>query len=64
MTSDIVNATDPDLRASMAALQRAADLARKEAIQTDTGIVIIRDGQRVNVSAKELLDEKNRQAKP
>lgn len=53
-TPDISTAKNPDLRASMAALQRAAALARKTAIQTDTGIVIVRDGQIVHVSAQEL----------
>lgn len=60
-TADISTARNPDLRASMAALQRAAALARKTAIQTDTGIVIVRDGDIVHVSAQELrqsFDEK------
>ena len=51
---DISTAKNPDLRASMAAMQRAAALARKTAIQTDTGIVIVRDGRIVHVSAQEL----------
>lgn len=53
-TPDISTAKNPDLRASMAAMQRAAALARKTAIQTDTGIVIVRGGQIVHVSAQEL----------
>lgn len=53
---DISTAKDPDLRASLAAMQRAAELARKIAIQTDTGIIIIRDGKLVRVSAQELRD--------
>lgn len=53
-TRDISEAKDMDLRASMAALQRAADSARKTAIQTDTGIVIQRDGKLVRIPAKEL----------
>ena len=53
-TPDISTAKNPDLRASMAAMQRAAALARKTAIQTDTGIVIVRDGRIVHVSAQEL----------
>lgn len=51
---DISTAKDPDLRASMAAMQRAAALARKTAIQTDTGIVVAREGKIVYVSAREL----------
>ena len=53
-TPDISTAKNPDLRASMAAMQRAAALARKSAIQTDSGIVIVRDGRIVHVSAQEL----------
>lgn len=37
-TKDITTAKDPGLRASMAAMQRAATLARKTAIQTDTHV--------------------------
>ena len=51
---DISKAKDPDLRASARAMQRAAELARKTAIQTDTGIVIVRNAQIVHVSAREL----------
>jgi hypothetical protein len=54
---DISTAKNPDLRASLAAMQRAAELARKTAIQTETGIVIARDGKRVRVSAEELRKE-------
>ncbi len=53
---DIANAQDPDLRASLAAMQRAAILARKTAIQTGTSIVIVRDGVVVRVSAEELRE--------
>ena len=51
---DISKARDPDLRASVRAMQRAAELARKTAIQTDTGIVIVRNAQIVHISAQEL----------
>ncbi|GHU34503.1 hypothetical protein AGMMS50256_28210 [Betaproteobacteria bacterium] len=54
---DISTAENPDLRASLAAMQRAAALARKVAIQTDTGIVIAKDGKLVHVSADELRKE-------
>lgn len=49
---DIANAQDPDLHASLAAMQRAARLARQTAIQAGTAIV--QDGQLVRVSAEEL----------
>ena len=59
-TKDISKAKDPDLRASMAALQRASQLARKTAIQTDTHLVIVKDGRLLRLSAEEL----RQQAKP
>ncbi|MFT3758037.1 MULTISPECIES: hypothetical protein [unclassified Thauera] len=55
--NDISTAKDPDLRASMAAIRRAAEQARKTAIQTDTGIVIVRNGQVVHVPAEELQQQ-------
>ena len=42
-TRDISEAKDPLLRASMAAMQRAAALARQTAIETKTGIVLFID---------------------
>ena len=53
-TQDISQAKDPDLRASLAAMQRAASLARKTAIQTETYIVIVEGEKLVRVSADEL----------
>lgn len=53
-TQDISKAKNPDLRASLAALQRAAAAARKTAIQTETHIVIIKDGKLIRLSADEL----------
>ncbi len=44
--------------ASLAAMRRAAALARKTAIQTDTGIIIVRDGKPVWISAEELRQGK------
>ena len=51
---DISEAKDPDMRASLAALQRAALLARKIAIQTGTHLVIVKDGQLLRIPAEEL----------
>jgi hypothetical protein len=51
---DISTARDPDLRASLVALQRAARMARQIAIQTGTGIVVVQDGRTVHISADEL----------
>ena len=55
--TDISEAKDPDLRASMAALQRAALQARKTAIQTGTNLVIVKDGQLLRISAEELSQQ-------
>lgn len=57
---DLSTATDHDLRASFAALQRAADMARKAAIQTDTDLVIVQEGQIVHLSANELRNQDRR----
>ena len=51
---DLSKAKDPDLRGSLAALQRAAAEARKIAIQTNTHIVVMKDGKIVRLSADEL----------
>ncbi|MCP5425339.1 MAG: hypothetical protein H6970_09770 [Gammaproteobacteria bacterium] len=56
-TQDISKAKDPDLRASLIAVQRAAALARKTAIQTDTAIVVVKNHKLVRVSAAELRED-------
>ena len=56
-TKDISEAKYPDLRASMASLQRAALQARKTAIQTGTNLVIVKDGQLLRISAEELSQQ-------
>lgn len=53
-TKDITKAKDPDLRASGAALRRAAKLARLTAIQTDTNLVIVKNGQLTRIPAHTL----------
>jgi hypothetical protein len=55
--NDISNAKDPDLRASLGALQRAAQQARKTAIQTETNLVIVKDGRMQHISADELRQQ-------
>ena len=52
--ADLAKAKAPDVRASLAAMRRAAAMARQTAIETDTGIVIVRDGKPVVISAEEL----------
>lgn len=51
---ELAKAKDPDLRASLQAMKRAAMEARRIAVQTDTGIVIVRDSKIVRLSAEEL----------
>jgi imidazolonepropionase-like amidohydrolase len=46
------------LRGSLAAMKRAALEARRIAIETDTGIVVVRDGKVVHISAAELREGK------
>ena len=54
---DLSKVKNPDLRASLAAMRRAADLARGAAIQTNTDIVIVKNGHPVRIPAAELRKE-------
>ena len=51
---DLSEAKNPDLRASLAGMRRAAALARQIAIQTDTEIVLVKGGKPVRITASEL----------
>jgi len=51
---DLSKAKNPALRGSLAALRRAALLARKTAIQTDTALVIVQDGKVIRIPADQL----------
>lgn len=53
----ITEAKDPDLRSSGAALRRAAELARKTAIQTDTNLVVVKNGELTRISAQALREK-------
>jgi hypothetical protein len=55
---ELSKAKNPDLRASLAAMRRAAEMARSTAIQTNTEIVIVKDGKPVRVTAEELRKER------
>ncbi len=55
---DLSKARNPDLRASLAALQRAAELARQAAVQTNTAIVVVVDGKLVRIPAEQLRKAK------
>ena len=52
--ADLSKAKNPDLRASLAAMQRAAAQARKTAMETGTAIVVAREGKPVRISAAQL----------
>ena len=54
---ELSKAKNPDLRASLAAMRRAAEMARSTAIQTNTEIIIVKDGKTVRVTAEELREE-------
>jgi hypothetical protein len=54
---NIQEAKDPDLRASAAALKRAAQAARRTAIQTGTNLIIVKDGKLTRIPAQALREE-------
>ena len=53
----ITEAKDPDLRASVAAIRRAAELARETAIRTDTDLIVVKNGQLIRIPAQALRAE-------
>lgn len=53
---NIQEAKDPDLRASAAAMSRAAEAARKTAIQTDTNLIVMKDGKLTRIPAQVLRE--------
>ena len=55
-TRDISEAQDPDLRASVAAMQRAAQLARQTAIQTGTDLIVRVDGKLTRIPPQTLRE--------
>ena len=57
-TKQPVTPDDHETRGAMDAIQRAAELARTTAIQTDTAIIIVKDGKRVRVTADELRQQR------
>lgn len=54
---ELIKAKDQDLPASLQAIKRAAELARKQAVQTGTAIVILRGKQIVRLTAEQLRQE-------
>lgn len=61
---NIERAQSAELRGSFSAMQRAAQAAVDLAIQTNTSIVVMRDGRRVRVPAEELKRERARNSTP
>jgi hypothetical protein len=53
---NIQEAKDPDLRASTAAMIRAAEAARKTAIQTGTNLIVVKDGRLTRIPAQVLRE--------
>ncbi len=51
---DIRECSDPVMRGSMAALERAAEEARRIAIQTGTDLIVMRDGQICRIPPEEI----------
>ncbi|WBE25060.1 hypothetical protein [Denitrificimonas caeni] len=46
-----------------AALLRAAELARDEAIKTNTGIVVSQDGKVITITAEQLREKRKSQSR-
>ena len=51
---DILEPSDPAIRGALAALERAAEEARRIAIQTGTELIVMRDGQICSLSPEEI----------
>jgi hypothetical protein len=54
---ELFKANNPDLRGSLPAMLRAAELARQTAIQTNTAIIVVQNGKPVRIPADELRKE-------
>lgn len=52
--SDILEPSDPAIRGAIAALQRAAEDARRIAIQTGTERIVMRNGQICSLPPEEI----------
>ncbi len=55
---ELWKAKNPDLRNSLIAMKRAAEMARQIAIQTNTAIVLFIDGKTVRIPADQLREPK------
>ena len=59
---DIRLSDDPDLAGSYAAMQRAGQSAIDLAIQTNTAIVVERDGKIIRIPAADLIQQQKDKA--
>ena len=57
---DLYKARSSELRASLDALRRAAALARKTAIQTNTDLLVVKDGELIRISGEQLRLDDNK----
>ena len=64
ITNDLSKAKDPDVRAALGALRRAAQSARKTVMQTNTHLVIMKDGRLQRIAASELALQEAAKTKP
>jgi hypothetical protein len=55
--NDLSKAKNPDVRAALGALRRAAQAARITAVQTNTHLIIMKDGRLQRIAASELVLE-------
>jgi hypothetical protein len=53
----LAQARDKDIPASWVAVQRAARMAREQAVRTNTAIVVIRDNKLMRITADELRSQ-------
>ncbi|MEY2861293.1 MAG: hypothetical protein RL392_1751 [Pseudomonadota bacterium] len=63
-TDDLAKAKDPDVRAALGALRRAAQSARKTVMQTNTHLVIMKDGRLQRITAAELVLQEAAKTQP
>lgn len=63
MTAESIK-DDPDIQTATAAVIRAAKLARKIAQQTETAIVVVRDGQLVREAPNTVPSEQREKKAP
>ncbi len=54
---ELGKAKDEDLKGSLAAIRRAAQKARTQAVRTGTAIIVARNQQWVRITAEELRNE-------